>query len=177
MEKPRYTIRDAIEADVPAILKMHAQSWLDTYPNEAAGVTREWIKQRTDQWFSEESIEKRRDLIRRVKGNRDALYQVAVTEQGEIIGIIAPFRNETSQRVGAIYVDKAYQGTGLAQRLMDTIIDWADPHRPIELEVASYNERAKTFYRKYRFEEIPDSEHKVKEVIPVVTMIRKGDQQ
>jgi len=177
VEAPRYTIRDANEADVPAVLAMHAQSWLDTYPNEAAGITYEWVEKKLGRWSSEESIEKRRDTIRKCKGNPDALYRVAVSNQGEIVGIIAPFRNEATQRVGAIYVAKAYQGTGLAQKLMDQIIAWADPHRPLELEVASYNERAKAFYRKYGFEEVTDSEHVVHEMIPVVTMIRKGEKE
>jgi ribosomal protein S18 acetylase RimI-like enzyme len=100
-----------------------------------------------------------------------------VDDQGEIVGIIAPFRNDTMQRVGAIYVTKAFQGTGLAQKLMDQIIDWADPHRPLDLEVASYNERAKAFYRKYGFIEDANSEHIVHDLIPAITMIRKGDQQ
>jgi ribosomal protein S18 acetylase RimI-like enzyme len=177
MQTPRYTIRDATEADVPAILAMHAQSWLDTYPNEAAGITREWVKEKLGHWSSEENIEKRRDVIRKCKDNPDALYRVAVSDRDEIIGMIAPFRNETVQRVGAIYVAKEYHGSGLAQALMDEIIAWKDPRRPLELTVATYNERAKAFYRKYGFKEINDSEHIVHERIPVITMIRKGDKQ
>ena len=178
MQKPYYTIRDAEEDDVPAIIAMHAQSWLDTYPNETAGVTRVWVKERTDRWRTdEEKIEKRRDTIRRCKDNPNAMYRVAVSDQDEIVGIIAPFRNDTTQRIGAIYVGKAQQGTGLAQKLMDQIIEWADPHRPLDLEVASYNERAKAFYRKYGFTEDTNSEHIVHDVIPVVSMTRKGDKQ
>jgi ribosomal protein S18 acetylase RimI-like enzyme len=177
MQTSQYTIRDATEADVSAIIAMLDQSWLDTYPNEAAGVTRKWIQELINRESMEEKIEKRRDVIRRCKGNPDALYQVAENGRGKIIGIIAPFRNNTAQRVGAIYVDKAHQGTGLAKKLMDQIIAWADPHRPLDLEVASYNERAKAFYRKYGFKEIEDSGHIVHERIPAITMIRKGDKQ
>ena len=177
MEKPRYTIRDAVPADAEAIAALFAQSWLDTYPNEAIGITREWIQQKASKWPTEESLEVRRQSIRESEGNKDALNRVAESEDHKIIGIISPFRTETTQRVGALYVDKAYHGTGLAQELMDHIIDWADPHRPLELEVASYNERAKAFYRKYGFKEIENSEHIVHEIIPVVAMTRKGDQQ
>jgi len=60
---------------------------------------------------------------------------------------------------------------------MQEILDWADPHRPLELEVAAYNERAKAFYRKYGFIAVKDSQHLVHETIPVVTMTRKGDKQ
>lgn len=177
MEKPRYTIRDATVADVPAIVSMHAQSWRDTYPHAESGISDEWVKAQTDNWFSDEEMEKRRDIIRRCKGNPNAMYLVAENEQGEIIGFVAPFRNESIQRVGAVYIAKAYQGKGLAQVLMDKIIDWADPHIPLELTVATYNERAKAFYRKYGFEEVSGSQRIVHEKLPIVAMIRKGDMQ
>ena len=176
-QAPKVTVRDAIESDVPAILKMHAQSWLDTYPNEDAGVSHEWVKAKVGKWDSDENIERRRDFIRRCKGDPNVMYKVAENDDGGIVGIIAPFRNEETQRVGAIYVDKAYYGSGLAQQLMDEIITWSDRSRPLELEVASYNERAKSFYRKYGFKEVQGSEHLAYETLPVITMIRKGDKQ
>lgn len=176
-QTPKVTVRDATESDVPAILKMHAQSWLDTYPNEDAGVTREWVEAKVGRWASYENLEKRREFIRERKDDPNAIYKIAENDTGDIVGIIAPFRNEETQRVGAIYVDKAYHGSGLAQQLMDEIITWSDRSRPLELEVASYNERAKSFYGKYGFKEVQGSEHLAYEIIPVVTMIRKGDKQ
>ena len=177
MKSTPYTIRAAIPEDVEAIVAMHARSWLDTYPNKALGVTREWVQERTSRWFEAEALEKRRDIIRRCENNSDALYCVAQNERGEIVGMVAPFRNEQIQRVGAIYVEKEYHGSGLAQALMDRVIAWADPHRPLELTVTTYNERAKAFYRKYGFEEIEGSEHIVHDKLPVITMIRKGEKQ
>lgn len=46
--------------------------------------------------------------------------------------------------------------------------------KPIDLEVVTYNGRAKAFYRKYNFDEIPGTEVLFAEKIPVITMIRKG---
>ena len=175
MQKPRYTIRDARPEDAEAIIAMHAQSWLETYPNKEAGVTEDWVRERTDRWSTEENLEKRRDIIRRCKGNPNAFYRVAENDKGEIVGMAAPFRNETVQRVGAINVKKSYQGTGLAQGLMDQIIEWMDTRRPLQLEVASYNERAKAFYRKYGFEEVSGSERISHEILPTITMERKGE--
>jgi GNAT superfamily N-acetyltransferase len=177
MEAPRYTIRDTVTADVEALTRMHAQSWLDTYPNEGAGVSRAWVEARTATWLSEENLEKKRARVQEALVSDDLMYKVAENEAGKIVGMISPFRNETIQRVGAIYVDKAYHGTGLAQALMDQVIAWADPHRPLELTVTTYNDRAKAFYRKYGFVEQQDSEHIVHDILPVITMIRKGDQQ
>ena len=175
MKLASYTIRDATEADAEAIITMHDQSWQDTYPNDAAGVSRDWVKRRVSRWQNPDKLEARKEQIRKSGQGKDILYRIAQDEQGKVIGLISPFRNEETQRVGAIYVDKQYHGTGLAQKLMDEIIAWADQSRPLELEVATYNDRAKAFYRKYGFQEIEGSEHKVHDVIPVVTMIRKGD--
>ena len=177
MDQDKLTIRDARESDAEAVIAMHDQSWLDTYPNDAAGVSHEWVKERVGKWRDPEKLEARRERIRQSGQGKDMIYRIAEDESGKVVGLISPYRNQETQRVGAIYVEKQYHGMGLAQKLMDEIIAWADPHRPLELEVASYNERAKAFYRKYNFKEIEHSEHAVHEVIPVITMIRKGDAQ
>ncbi|HEU5121549.1 MAG TPA: GNAT family N-acetyltransferase [Candidatus Saccharimonadales bacterium] len=176
MSKDVPIITDATTDDVEAIIAMHAQSWRDTYPNENAGVSHEWVENRVQTWSNPEKLAKRTEKIKQASHDPDLLYRVAKDSEGRIIGMIMPHRDETTQRVGAIYVDKAYYGTGLAQRLMSEILDWADPTRPLELEVATYNERAKAFYRKYGFKEVEGSEYNY-DVIPVVKMIRKGDRQ
>lgn len=172
-----YTIVTPTVEDVEPTAVMWAQSWLDTYPNDEAGVSREWVQNRVNNWLTPEGLAKRTARLEESKNNSDVLWRVAKDSLGAIVGVISPHRDEKSQRLGAIYVDKKHYGTGLAQRLMAEILAWADPNRPLELEVASYNERAKAFYRKYNFEEVKDSEHLVHETIPVVTMIRKGEKQ
>lgn len=171
-----YIIRDAVEADAEAIIAMHAASWLDTYPNEAAGVSYEWVKDRTDKWSTAEKIVARRERIAQSRKDPNYMYKIAVTADGTVVGLACPFRDEIAQRVGGLYVDKAYQGKGLGSLLMNEILKWADPKRPLELEVATYNERAKSFYRKYGFSEVEGSE-RLYDVIPIVEMIRKGDQE
>jgi ribosomal protein S18 acetylase RimI-like enzyme len=162
--------------DVLPMIEMHAQSWKDTYPNDDAGVTLEWVEERTKKWFTPENIENRKKRLEEAKTNPDIATWIAKDKAGKIIGIASPRRDEKGQHVGAIYVDKEYHGQGIAQQLMEKIIDWSDPGQPIDLEVASYNERAKAFYRKYGFQETGKEAH-FAEVIPVVTMIRKGDNQ
>jgi ribosomal protein S18 acetylase RimI-like enzyme len=89
--------------------------------------------------------------------------------------VIHVLKNAEKQHLHALYVAKEYYGTGLAQRLMEMALQWIDPHRPIDLQVVTYNERAKAFYRKYGFEELPGTEEKFADIIPVITMERKGD--
>ena len=172
----QFSISTPTSEDVLPMLEMHAQSWRDTYPNEKSGVTREWIEECIAKWFTPENIENRKKRLEEAKTNPDTQTWIAKDESGKIIGIASPRRDENGQHVGAIYVDKEHHGRGIAQQLMDKIIEWSDPNQPIDLEVASYNERAKAFYRKYGFEETGESAH-FAEVIPVIRMVRKGDNQ
>lgn len=167
-------ITDATKAEAQAIIAMHAQSWLDTYPNDAVGVSREWVEDRVEKWHSPEKLAARIEKIEQAKSNPDMLYRIAKDKKGDVVGLALSFRDKETQCLGALYVDKAYYGTGLAQRFMDEVIAWADPTKSIEFEVATYNERAKAFYRKYGFEEIKGTE-RLYDVIPVVKMVRRGE--
>lgn len=177
MTASQFTIVTPALQDVEAMNTMWAQSWLDTYPTEEFGVSREWVKARVGDGKSKERIEKRQQQIASSKNNPDMLWRIAKNKTGDVIGVVAPYRDEKAQHLGAIYVDKKYHGKGVAGALMKEILAWADPSRPMELEVATYNERAKAFYRKYGFKEVAGSENLVHEVIPVIKMIRKGGGQ
>ncbi|HEU5121414.1 MAG TPA: GNAT family N-acetyltransferase [Candidatus Saccharimonadales bacterium] len=177
MAEQRFTITSPSLAEVEELNAMWTQSWLDTYPNEEFGVPYEWVSEKISRQTTPEGIEKRKKQIQAAAGNPDVLWRIAKDKSGKIIGVAAPHRDENVQRLGALYVDKKYHGSGVAQALMKEILAWADPTRPIELEVATYNERAKAFYKKYGFEEVSGSEHLVHDKIPVVRMIRKGDKQ
>ncbi|MNQ66715.1 hypothetical protein D3C85_812140 [compost metagenome] len=56
---------------------------------------------------------------------------------------------------------------------MQKIIDWLDESKPIVLGVVAYNERAKAFYRKWGFVEIPGSEALFDNKIPEIMMSRE----
>jgi ribosomal protein S18 acetylase RimI-like enzyme len=161
--------------DVKAVIAMHAQSWLDTYPNEAAGVSRQWVEQRVSQWATPENVQMRQDHLKAIANDADSLSKIVRDEDGIVLGVVRASRTEGKQRLGALYVDKRYHGKGIAQLLMKEFLAWEDTSQPTDLEVAAYNDRAKAFYRKYGFEEVEHSEHLFAEKLPVVTMMRKGD--
>jgi ribosomal protein S18 acetylase RimI-like enzyme len=167
-------IRDTTVEDLLPLRTMHGQSWRDTYPNEAEGVSRQWVEERTASWITPEGIEKSKEYVKDIYGQPNHLHKVAV-DNGTIVGVVHVSKTKEKQHLEALYVAKKYYGTGLAKRLMDMALKWADPYRPIDLGVATYNDRAKAFYRKYGFEEKPGTEEKFAEVIPVITMERKGE--
>lgn len=172
--QPQFTIAQLTAENVDAADDMRRQSWLDTYVNDEAGVTREWIEARNAARSTPEARQRRREQIRSGQTNG----WVALNERGEVIGVTNPWvDNEGRQKVGSLYVDKRYHGSGVASQLMQCVIDWFDSSRPIELGVVSYNERAKAFYRKWGFEEVPGSEDLFDGKIPEIKMVRRGDAQ
>ena len=175
LEKRQFTIEEMQLEDIETATEIRLQSWLDTYVNDEVGITREWIEQRNADQLSEARVASRRERFLKNKENGTMNAWVVRDKAGKIIGSATPFISDSGvQRVGSLYVDKDWQGKGVANELMQRVIDWCDPNKDIELEVISYNERAKAFYRKWGFEEVPGSEALFDGRMPEVKMIRKG---
>lgn len=172
--KQPFTIYEMAEGDVVEANEMRLQSWLDTYVNEDVGVTREWVENRNRDQMSEENMERRKRLLR----DPNTAGWIAKDVSGKIVGVTTPYTDsEGVQHVGSLYVDKEWLGKGVGSQLMQKVIDYFDPEKPIVLSVVSYNERAKIFYRKWGFEEVPGSESLFADTIPEVNMIRKGEKR
>jgi len=171
---PKFTIERMSADTVVEANEMRMQSWLDTYTNEEYSVTLEWIERRNNEARSPEKLQAR---LARLATNTTPAW-VALGVDGRVIGCTTPYVTSGGvQRVGSLYVAKDYLGSGAGSALMQKVIDGFDSSRPIELGVVAYNERAKAFYRKWGFTEVPGSETLFDDLIPEVKMIRKGDNQ
>ena len=166
----QFTITELTADTIDAGNYMRLESWLATYVNEELGVTREWIEARNAEQMTDE---KRAWRLKNLDSPNSAGW-VALDKSGKVVGMTNPYIDEDGcQQVGSLYVDKAWHGKGIGAALMQKVIDWFDPATPIELGVVAYNERAKTFYRKWGFEEVPDSEDLFDGKIPEIKMIRQ----
>ena len=146
--------------EIDAATLMRKKSWIDTYSKPEIGVTSEWIEERFAAQLSEANFPARQERFLRNKRLGTFNAWVAHDEAGHIVGSATPFIDpEGKQRVGSIYVDKDWHGRGVGHQLMQKVVDWFDPTKPIHLMVATYNDRAKAFYKKWSFEEIPGSEN------------------
>lgn len=172
--QPKVTIREASFEDLLAIRKMHAKSWLATYPNDEAGVSEDWVRERVSGWTTPEGMKKSEEHFKNIFGNPNHFYRIA-TLDNEVVGLVHASRDDASQHLDALYIDESEYGTGLAQELMEMADDWLDPNVPTDLEVTSYNTRAIRFYEKCGFVVEPNSEHLFADKMPVVDMIRKVD--
>lgn len=170
----QFTITELTADTIDAGNRMRLASWLDTYVNDELGITREWIQERNKNQMSDDIRAKRLERF----GDPNCAGWVALDKDNNVIGMTTPYiDDEGRQHVGSLYVDKAWHGKGVGGALMQKVIDWCDPAKPIELGVAAYNERAKAFYRKWGFVEVPGSEQLFDNKIPEVKMIREGAKQ
>ncbi len=145
------------------------QSWLDTYVNKEHRVSREWIQE----------VNRHRILSGNIKSTQEGLSKnssaswVAKDSKGKIVGVAVVFINERKeQNLRALYVDKGFHGKGVAGMLMESTMAWFDQDKPIYLGIAIYNDRARSFYKKWGFEEIEGSETKFLDRIPEVKMVK-----
>jgi GNAT superfamily N-acetyltransferase len=175
---PRFEVMEMTVEDIEPTTEMRLQSWLDTYVNEAAGVTYEWVAGRNE---VQRSTAKQASRVKRfTTGKQNGTFNawVAKDQNGTIIGASTPFvEKEGRQRLGSLYVDKEWNGRGVGSALIQKAINWLDPSKPIYLEVVSYNKNAQRFYAKWGFEKIPDTDAVFEELIPEFTMIRKAQNE
>jgi len=138
-------IVDAIADDVYTIRDVQKRTWLETYPNEELGITREDIEAR----FANESKEKIENR-KKIYSDPDVHIWVA-KDDGEIIGFCIARKEEKNNRIGAIYLLPSYQGQGVGGRLIEAALNWLGVDKDIYVNVASYNDNATRFYERYGF--------------------------
>jgi N-acetylglutamate synthase-like GNAT family acetyltransferase len=101
------------------------------------------------------------------------MYRVAELN-GEIVGCLhASTYEDGTKELEAIYLSPETFGSGIGAKLMEPVIDWVG-NKDMTVKVATYNDRARKFYQKYGFEQIPGSDDVYADTIPMIRMIRKG---
>ncbi len=162
--------------DTEGIIDMHVQSWLDVYPNDEHGISREYVKEQVKRFTNDDGHKKRRSYIEEAHTNPDYFFRIAKDKDDKIVGFIDVRRGDQENELKGLYLEKTAYGTGLARRLADEAMDWLGNNKDIRLTVVTYNDRAQAFYRKYGFERVPDSEREKDNTgIPIVEMVRKGE--
>jgi ribosomal protein S18 acetylase RimI-like enzyme len=172
-------IEKATPKDAEAVNNVLRQTWLDTYPNEEAGITEEDIRLRVEGENGEripERIKRWKDNIESTDGSK-TVYVARLN--GKIVGMTAPGIIDGRRKVGAMYVLPEAQGMGVGGELMQKVLEWHGDSEDIHLAVASYNQNAIDFYRRYGFEQtdtVIEDEGDVygKTKIPEIEMVRKA---
>jgi len=141
-------VQKAKPGDAEQIQKVLYKTWLDTYPNKEFGITVEDIEERFRNRISKKGVEDVRDRIRNMDKNSSFL----VAKENElVVGVCKIRRGEDSNQLGAIYVLPTYQCKGIGYMLWEESFKFFDIRSDIKVEVATYNEKAISFYEKLGF--------------------------
>lgn len=139
-------IRVAKPDDVKFIKQVQYDTWIATYPNEKLGITVEQIKERLNKNNSSEKI---KDFAESLSKDNQCTW--LAIDNKNVIGYCTASKSENIHKLAAIYVHPNYHGEKVGDILMERAIEWLGTSNNIEVEVASYNARAISFYKRYGF--------------------------
>src|SRR3989344_8861018 len=124
-----FLIEDAKSEDVEAMRAIVEDVWVELYPNEAYGITREDLL--AIDWFNEERLEKRRKEIE--DNGNDTYTLVLKNDIGKIVGFCVALKFENYGEVDAMHILPEYRGKGLGKMLMEKAFIWLGVDKDIIL--------------------------------------------
>ncbi|MGC4946922.1 GNAT family N-acetyltransferase [Streptomyces sp. DT224] len=157
--------------DAPLFGPVLLAAWLQTYPNEAAGIDEAWIREQRGSAASAEGTARWEEFLTAVRERPDALFCRVVREGADIVGFLCGRRGDVVV-LGPMYLLEAAQGTGVGGRLMREFADWSGEVRT-QLWVTEYNVRAIRFYERHGFR-VTDERELWRGRLPNVRMVRDG---
>lgn len=144
-------VRPVRPDDAAAVNLVYREAWLSAYPNEQAGITYEDVDAETRKWLTPEDVALKELKYQQIP--EGTFNSVAVVGGLVVANSVANIFSEQSyNKIQTMYVLPEYHGTGVAQELFDVMLDYLGSDKPVRLEVATYNQRAINFYKKYGFE-------------------------
>lgn len=170
---PLYTIRPWRESDLVEVARVMQAGYGQTYIGSQPGITAEDIAEHVAGWDSPEQVAEHLEIFREREQNPKVISLMA-EDNGKAVGFCRArfFEDNEVHTAGAdatvemLYVHPDYFGKGAASELFEAVLAKLGSRTWVELEVVTYNERAKNFYRKYGFEVINpegvDTEFKLK---------------
>ncbi len=118
-------IRLAKIADAPAMAQVMVDMWFSAHRGQIP--EGQWQKRR-EEWTYATSERSWRTLLEEIQAglNTQAWVYVAVTDEGEIVGVAIGCPSSlnllpNAAEVGLIYLKSAYQGQGVGRRLVQTV--------------------------------------------------------
>jgi GrpB-like predicted nucleotidyltransferase (UPF0157 family)/ribosomal protein S18 acetylase RimI-like enzyme len=147
--------------DARDIQEVFYKTWLDTYPNEEAGITVEDIEDKYKDVFTDEAIQTRAEKITHPA---EGQTMFVARDGSKVVGFCRVIQEEDRSKLSTIYVLPEYQGKGVGRSLWNDAQNVLDKSKDIFVEVATYNTNSIEFYKKLGFE---DTGRRFNDVIPM----------
>lgn len=134
--------------DAKKVQSLLRETWVDTYVSKKHGISKEDIE--SINFLSEENIQRRtKEFSDLVPGKFTAVASIG----GDLVGMCSLFVNENGGTIKAIYVTPESQRLGIGSKLFKYAMARLKKCDVINIELASYNKKAYSFYRKHGFME------------------------
>jgi GNAT superfamily N-acetyltransferase len=147
-EENSIEIMGASLGDEKDIAEVQHQTWLETYPNKEAGITREDLEAK-----GFDSVEKTKKWREAIEGQNESKQIYVAKENGRVIGFCVAGRKEDMDEIHAIYLLPNHHGKGVGRKLMEEALNWLGSEKKICLWVAAYNMKTIEFYKRFGFKE------------------------
>lgn len=163
----------ASPSDAEAILAVRKQVWLQHYPSEIYGITREDLELKDF-----DSPSKVADLQSELTNNPN--LRVFVAKDGnQVIGCLFTRKAETYNEGENFYILESYQGQGIGTQMSKFGLDWIGQEKDIVIGVVAYNLPAVESYKKMGFIPVGEILHDEGllpngKVIPGIKMVRSA---
>jgi ribosomal protein S18 acetylase RimI-like enzyme len=173
-------IEVARHEDVRGMQEVFYKTWLATYPNEEAGITKDDIEDQYKDTFTEENLKKSAERL----ANPPEGQTIFLAKEGEkVVGVCRIIVHEDKNELRAIYVLPEHQGKGIGSKLWEQAQKIFNPDKDIVVSVATYNTNAINFYTRLGFTDsgkrFNNEKFKMKSgaVIPEMEMVIKAKQE
>jgi ribosomal protein S18 acetylase RimI-like enzyme len=140
-----FQIVEAQLSDAHVFTEIQARTWLDSYPNDEAGISREDVAAKIQEW--EQEGDSRIISEMQKPGSRAWV----VKKNDEVIGFVAALKDEDERSIEALHILPEYQRKGLGSALLATALEWLGTDEKITIEVVTYNTDAQRLYEKFGF--------------------------
>lgn len=148
------SIDRAMPQDAEVICDIRDRAWLESYPNDSLGITKDDIRMNA-QGPNGEFVPRRIAYLKQQFAQNDhtGLRTYVAKVDNKIVGYTDPRIDEQGRKcIGAMYVAPEFQGCGVGGVLMRKALDVLGRDEDIYLEVVSYNNKAVGFYEHFGFQ-------------------------
>jgi ribosomal protein S18 acetylase RimI-like enzyme len=149
-EKKNVRIVSPKFTDIEGITNVFYKTWLDTYPNEKAGVTREDVNDLYKNAFKKKHLVKKWEWIHTLD---HGIFLIAKSGR-KVIGVICLLVAPDKNQLKALYVLPEYQRRGIGSMLWEKAKIFLDHSKnTVIVQAAAYNKKAISFYKKLGFKD------------------------
>lgn len=173
-------IENAKPEDAEAIMRLKRAAWVQAYPSEEHGVTKEDIEKK----LTEEDVRKGTEnwqggIAGEPYGGKRQSFVAKIN--GKVVGFTSPCFEGNQWRIGQLYVDPEVQGRGIGSKLLQTALGWLGPEKDVYLHVLQWNDNAIKLYERFGFtktgKEFPaEIDEEGRKLLPEIEMVKKSKQ-